>query len=172
MIKYLEKYPDLEFHSDGTIWRKQSEILWNYTNCSKNRILSRKKLGGKKLTPKGYIPITYYKKHLRVHRLICEAFHGPPIGNKNQVNHKNGIKTDNRPENLEWVTLKENIKHSVKNKLHGFGEKISKKLKNEDILEIRNLYKKGISQRKIAKKYNVSHSTIGNIVRLKWWKHV
>lgn len=50
-------------------------------------------------------------KTFSVHRLICSAFHDK-IDGKDQVNHKNGIKDDNRVENLEWVNGSENINHA------------------------------------------------------------
>ena len=69
---------------------------------------------------RGYLQIVIRKNNIpkghKIHRLVAEHF----IPNPNkypQVNHKNGIKTDNRVENLEWCTAQENIRHSWKNGL-------------------------------------------------------
>ena len=80
----------------------------------------------KKLKPiknkSGYWTVSLHKdkkQHIYlVHRLVAEAFIPNPE-NKSQVNHKNGIRSDARAENLEWVTPQENVRHAfdvLKNK--------------------------------------------------------
>ena len=65
--------------------------------------------------PEGYKIITLSKnskqKTYRVHRLVAQQFLPNPE-NKPDINHKNGIREDNRVENLEWVTNLENQRHS------------------------------------------------------------
>ena len=111
-----------------------------------------------------------------VHRLLMETFIDNPL-NKPQVNHINGIKSDNRLINLEWCTLSENRIHSYSNNLqNGINRQGVKnnfnKLKENEVLEIRNLYNKklGFTYKFLSIKYNVSETCILHIIKKNNWK--
>lgn len=91
------------------------------------------------------------------------------------MNHKNGIKHDNRIENLEWVTSSENIKHAYDNGLMTprKGESVNtSRLTEDDVLKIRGLLNEGLSMAIIGKMFGVGDSAIFNIKHRVSWKHV
>ena len=107
----------------------------------------------------------------KVHRLVAMAFI-PNYENKKEVNHKDGNKANNILSNLEWCTASENVQHAYDTGLTfaPTGEdNPTSKFKNQDILDIRASTD---SRRVIAKKYNVSKTTIGYIIRRETWKHI
>ena len=93
-------------------------------------------------------------KSCRVHRLVALTYLNAVDG-KNIINHKNGIKTDNRVENLEWVTVSENINHSWKS---GLSENI--RIKNSKVVldtQIGIFYE---SAKEASKSYKFAYSTL------------
>jgi hypothetical protein len=146
-------------------------IFNNSTGLKKEKILSDYNCG------KGYRKVKLCKdtieKSFRVHRLVAEFYLSNPEA-KSEVNHINGIKDDNRVENLEWCTSSENTIHALNNKLkisqkgseHGMS-----KLTEKDVLEIRKIGRsKGLKE--VSKIYKVSESLISNVLLNKIWNHV
>ena len=128
---------------------------------------------GKAIKPqkngKGYLRVAIGKKLLFVHRLVAEKY-VPNPENKTQVNHKDGNKLNNKAENLEWVTNKENRNHAMEMGLHFCGEKCSwSKLTNKQVDFIRNHTE--LNSKELAELFEVSDSHIREIRRNESWKH-
>lgn len=126
----------------------------------------KKKMVGK-ITEKGYKEITISHKnknqHFLVHKIIAELFIGKRKKGQ-KINHKDGNKLNNAVNNLEYVTNQENIEHA-----RDTGLLKSIKLNKEDIKKIREEIKLK-STKELAKKYNVSPSTINKIINNKRWR--
>lgn len=104
--------------------------------------------------------------HASAHRVIWQHFNGPiPYGLT--INHKDGVKVHNWPDNLELATYSEQMKHAYRLGLrdeHGEGNP-AVKLRNEDISTIRYLHFSGTLQITIAAIFEVSFQHVSEIVR-------
>jgi hypothetical protein len=144
-----------------------------------NRATNRPPLLLKQRTHHGYFfvrlrtPDKKYKTQF-VSRLVAAAFIAP-IKPGLVVNHKDGDRTNNHVDNLEWCTQKENIHHAIRTGLTKFGrgEQIGvSKLKTKDVLEIHRRLKAGESQSSIARCFGVHQPQISRIMRGERWAHI
>ena len=113
------------------------------------------------------------QKHFGVHRLVLMTFKGMPTKKRCECNHINGIKTDNRIENLEWCSRKENIRHSYRIGLSKRGEDHGRaKLKEKDVLMVIELLKRDVSIKEISKRLKISAPSISQINTGRNWSHL
>jgi hypothetical protein len=112
-------------------------------------------------------------KRFMAHRLVAAAFIGPcPAGLV--VNHKNGRKLDNRPENLEYVSTIENVHHAIRELGHRRdGEhNPAAKLAPEQVIELRTRAASGVSYPVLSREFGIDAVIVGGIARGRLWKHV
>ena len=157
-------------------WR---EINPDYIVSSDGQVGSRQRKGLKMLSllrTNGYLCVWIStdkgKKLRKVHQLVAEAFLGPKPTPLHEVNHKNGIRSDNRDHNLEWVTNSQNSRHRFYVLKHGAvrGEaQGGSKLTEADVRVIRDRLLAGEFQRAIAADYGVCVMTICHIATGRSW---
>ena len=154
------------------IWKPviDFEYLFEVSSMGNFRRKGKEKNLSQHLHPKGYKLVATQPwgrkkgyKTFRVHREVAKAFIPNPE-NKAQVNHKDGNKTNNHLENLEWCTPKENINHAWETGLSKpltAEQNKNTKVSDEDIKTIYEKYEKGYgSLRNICKEFGVGHSTV------------
>ena len=117
---------------------------------------------------KGYMRVHIAGKMRFVHRLVAEKY-VPNPNNYPQVNHIDGDKTNNRADNLEWVSNDANRRHAVANGLQVHGEACPwAKLTKENVEYIRE--HKELTSKQLAEMFNVSDSTVRSARRGDSWK--
>ena len=114
------------------------------------------------------------KKSYKISRLVAQAFISNPE-NKPQVNHINGIKNDDRMENLEWVNGKENMQHAwstgLKKPLKG-NQCSWSKLTEKQVRVIKHCINLGMTDKEISKYFYNNQSIISSIRYKKSWTHI
>lgn len=178
VIGHEDKYEVSNLGNVRSIDRTVEQVSCQGTPCTR-------RLKGKQLKPKttqfGYYSVNLYtvssgRSDTFIHRIVAEAFIPNPEG-KTQVNHINGIKKDNRIENLEWVTPSENVQHSYSIGIHkvSTGENHGlTKISEEDVRFIRENFKKRdpiYGATGLGKRFGVCPQTVLNIVNQKTWQY-
>ncbi len=115
---------------------------------------------------RGYVYIRTSNGNYQLHRLVASAFIPNPE-NKPTVNHKNGVKTDNRVQNLEWCTYKENNEHAIAN---GFSRKFGKNEGNikysiEQCQKVADRVRSGMKYKEAGEIFGMPHSTVAHLMR-------
>lgn len=155
---------------DGKVWSHKSNRLLTLRGSDFANKIKRQK--------RKYQTVALWKRgkgymYFYVHRLVAEAF----ISNPNSyvvVNHKDGDKSNNWADNLEWCTHEQNMRHAFLNGLTTRGDKnASTILSSREVTEIRKLAKTGLySQSMLGEMFGVCQGNIHAIVSRKTWNWV
>ena len=111
----IEGYPGYQVSDSGLVRSLDREIARKHKSGLQSTSDRKGKTLSPNIMPNGYALVTMGAKSKAelIHRLVAKAF--IPGDFSLQVNHKNGDRSDNRAENLEWLTCSENHKHSYAN---------------------------------------------------------
>ena len=151
MIKPIPSFPDYHASSEGKIY--STKLGQDYKELSQRK------------DDWGYYQVNLWRDGKifvkKAHKMIAEAFHGAPPEAHYQVDHKDGNKENNRPDNLEYVSPSENQKRAYAKGLRKGGDQTSQaKLTTEVILALVARANAGEDVRALAKEVGVHESTL------------
>lgn len=169
---------ELEIDAQGRVWRvaKRTADRWN----GGTRTNPCKRVRAEIAIPLGYLQVRVMiegrRYYVMAHRLVWLHIHGA-ITPELTINHKNGDKHDNRPSNLELVTMSENRRHALDvlnvNRNRPKGSKHPKThITEADALEIRRLRNQGRQVKEIAAAYGMRPKAVSAICCRRTWTHV
>lgn len=140
----------------GVIYHKNGRRLSQYFNNGYKRV--------------SLVTNSGKRKDFAVHRIVGEVFIPNPE-DKPFINHINGVKDDNRVENLEWCTPKENSQHAVKAGLMLRLENHPRtSLTKEKVVEIYKRLLQGETSIRLSEEYNLTPSCVADISKRRSWK--
>jgi len=173
MIEPIPNFPGYFVSDDGRVfsaWRQTGFHIW-----TQGKMLKELK---KAKDEKGYEIVALMKDGKlttkKVHQLVAFAFLKIQKG-KFEINHKDGIKTNNRAENLEYSTHLENMRHAYRTGIrkNASGENAANaKLNEVQVKKIKEMLKCGIFGKQIAKIFNVHPTTISLIRNGFTWANI
>lgn len=167
----IPSYPQYEVSDDGRVRRRETQRELKLNRHRSGYMMAKMWIDGKQRN--GY-----------VQRLLCEAFHGPAPAPKMHAAHGNGIKSDNRPDNLSWKTKTENEHDKRAHGKANIGSRNGKAVLDETVIPIirrraaelprssgGKRIKKG-ALGKLAGEFGVTAACLRNILSGNQWRHV
>jgi DNA-binding XRE family transcriptional regulator len=160
----IQDFPGYLVGSDGSVWSKRNTKAWTQRKLS---------YSGKYLV----VSLSNVERNVRsrtvdVHRIICEAFHGPcPAGM--ECRHLDGNKLNNRADNLTWGTHSQNQMDKHRHGTMTLGENSPVSVLTVDkVVELRRLLREGRTQKEVAAIIGVSKSAVKHVSKGRTWRHV
>lgn len=165
-------HPTIEVNDRAQVRRRTTNANGGW--ATKGHIYAQRvMLHGRSQTPYKAIRVAIDGKRrwLRVHRIVCLAFHGKQPSRRHQVAHRDCKSLNNTPRNLRWAVPVENAADTLRTGRYSRGEKHGK-LKNSEVLKIRRLCKAKVPQREVAELFKISQCMVHNIHKRKAWTHL
>jgi len=145
-----------------------------------------------KLDHEGYVWVFLSKKskklRFKVARLVASHFLPVPTPDRNEINHIDGVKTNDAVSNLEWCSRKENARHASINKLLAFGDRNgsrihperlkrgeshpTSKLTDKQVIAMKKLMKSGSKDAELVLRFGVRQPTVSCIRHGRNWRHI